>query len=215
MLFVLPVSLVFEAASSADAEAGRAQPNFATIHLSLRYYGYKSLMNPNAHYHRGRYGCVMLSRSLGFHVTACSSPHDLVLLSKQGWYLNTSAAASHPPIALAVDTCYQITFLSDDHTVTVRCVGEAQHDDLRLEWNHAASLPSAASVTSTPVSAAAASSWSPSFSTSARLSPSSSARAATVQTSCHNCRIAKAKCEEQRWGQACTTARPAALTSVF
>lgn len=152
-------------------------------------------MNSNAHYHRGRYGCVMLSRSLGFHITACSSPHDLVLLSKQGWHLNTSAAASHPPIALAVDTCYQITFLSDDPTVTVRCVGEAQHDDLRLEWNHAAS---AASVTSTPVSAAAASSWSPSFSTSARLSPSSSA----VQTSCHNCRIAKAKCEEQRWVQA-------------
>jgi len=212
---VLAASLVFEAAANADEVGGRANPS--AIHLSLRYYGYKSLMNPNVHYHRARFACVMLSRSLGFHITACSSPHDLVMMSRHGWHLNISAASTHPPIALAVDTCYQITFLSDDPAVTVRCVGETLHDDLRLEWNHAAS---AASVTATPISttAAAASSCSSTFSTSStwsasrtpHLSPYSGfgsaqqqpSHASAIKISCQNCRVAKAKCDEQRSGHA-------------
>lgn len=182
------------------------------VNLSLRYYSYKTLLNANAYYHRGRFACVMLSHSLGYYVTACNgNTQELVMLLKEGWDLSAlGATMSCPPLALAVDTCYSITFLSDDPTTTVRHVEQTLHSALRAEWNHATSQADVPSVTASPISTSASAAASASALASASWSPSLASDMAMdspsqhpfdrwhTKVSCLSCRLAKAKCDNQR-----------------
>lgn len=204
----------FAVSDQSEAAAATRAASATTLSLGFKCCSYNALFNRYATYRRGRYGCVMLSPTLGFVVTACGQTLDLVMMSTQDWDAHDAGPDKHPPFALADDTCYVITFLSASRHSTVACVRQAHTEDVALEWNHPTSHPQAASVISTPQSSSSSSSsrsetlaghTHPSSSispciasiTEHQSTPSSSGH---VKVSCVPCRVARARCDQQRSG---------------
>jgi hypothetical protein len=126
------------AAAVAAAAAASARRDIVAIYLKC--YSYRMLLNRNAHYQRGRYGCVMLSPSLGYYVTAVNTNNaNLVMMHAQGWQLadattHATGTDGRTPLALAVGTTYMVTVVSDRPHYTARLISEQHHQDLRIEW---------------------------------------------------------------------------------
>jgi hypothetical protein len=180
-----------------------------TLQLPVKLYSHKGLLNRNAHYRRGRFGCVLLSAHQAIVVTAfrASAHSEMVMLREQ--------PSSHDPLfALALGTCYEIRFFSsaadavDVHHIAARSTVDVtvsrspvQPHQQSSPASAAAALPSA-TLTSSPSMSSAASTASmdtssiPSTPMSTR--PSCSNLPSRTRVSCVSCRQAKAKCDEQR-----------------
>jgi hypothetical protein len=180
-----------------------------TLQLPVKLYSHKGLLNRNAHYRRGRFGCVLLSAHQAIVVTAfrASAHSEMVMLREQ--------PSSHDPLfALALGTCYEIRFFSSAaDAADVHHIAARSTVDVTLSRS-----PVLPHQQSSPASAAAAS---PSATLTSSPSKSSSASAVSMDTSsvpstpmstlsscsnlpsrtrvsCVSCRQAKAKCDEQR-----------------
>lgn len=176
-----------------------------TSRLVVKLYSHKGLLNRNAHYRRGRFGCVLLTAHHAIAVTAfrASAHSEVVMLREQ-------RSSLEPLLALARGMCYEIRFFSSA-TNAADVTHIAALSDGDLVASRSPVQPSTASPASTATALPSATvTTSPSISTST-FPGSSSAPATPISTiqfnsnlpsrtrvSCASCRKAKAKCDEQR-----------------
>ncbi len=183
-----------------QTQSAMSDASLGPLHLAIKLYSHKGLLNRNAHYRRGRFGCVLLSKQHAVVVTAhrAGAHSEMVMIREQ-------QSASEPLWAMALGTCYEIRFfcsLDAAGAISVRHTGTRSETDVAVS-----SLP-IAPPTSSPASATA--SASPSASSVGATSAASSVVGtpstitmdsnfgARKRISCAPCRQAKAKCDEQR-----------------
>ncbi len=171
------------------------------LHLAIKLYSHKGLLNRNAHYRRGRFGCVLLSKQHAVVVTAhrAGAHSEMVMIREQ-------QSASEPLWALALGTCYEIRFYCSSDAAGAISVG---HTGTRSEIDVAVSNSPIAPPMSSPASATASASPSASCAGASTVASSVPGTPSTITTSdskfrarkrisCAPCRHAKAKCDEQR-----------------
>jgi hypothetical protein len=181
-------------------QAAMSDASLGPLHLAIKLYSHKGLLNRNAHYRRGRSGHVLLSKQHAVGVTAhrAGAHSEMVMIREQ-------QSASEPLWALALGTCYEIRFYCSSDAagaISVRHMGSRSEIDVAVSSSPFAPPMSSPASATAHASPSASSVGTTSAASSVAGTPSTIALDSDVRTrkriSCAPCRQAKAKCDEQR-----------------